>query len=519
MKTDRIRMPSLLGKVTTADDAAQLVRDGMVVGLSGFTKFGDARAVPRALVRRAQSGEKFGIFLMTGASLGSDIDEDLGDAGVILRRLPYQGSPKLRTHINAGRVMYTDQHLSHTGEYMRGNHLPRPDIAIIDATLIDEDGGIVCTTSVGNNALYALNADRIIVEINETHPLGMRGLHDIYMPETRPGRTPIPLTHPGGRIGSASIPVDPEKIAAIVIHQMGDTPSILADADGETDAIAGHLIEFFMHEVKKGRMAQSLLPLQSGVGAVANAVLKGFLDSPFSGLSMFTEVAQDTVLDLLDAGKMDVVSTSSVSLSQPYLDRLHRDVDTLRGKLVLRPQEISNHPELIRRLGVIATNTAIEFDIYGNVNSTHVMGRNIMNGIGGAGDFARNAAYTVFVTKSCAKGGALSSVVPMVTHHDHTEHDVDILVTEQGLADLRGLAPRERARTIIENTAHPAYREVLLDYAREARRKGGHTPHVLARAFALHDRFERTGSMLGQPPRTDEKSIIVEIAPSGRSGH
>ena len=497
MNSERIRMQRLHGKICSADDAAMLIKDGMVVGISGFTKFGDARAVPRALVRRANNGETFRITLMTGASLGSNIDEDLSDAGIMIRRLPYQGSAKLRGHINNGQVLYIDQHLSHTGEYVSFGHIPKPDIAIIDATFIDENGGIVCTTSVGNNSPFALNADKIIVEINETHPIEMFGLHDIYVPGPRPGRKPIPLVHPGDKIGTPTIQVDPSKIAAIVVHQIGDTPVNLAEADDETNAIAEHLIDFLKYEVKKGRMTESLLPLQSGVGAVANAVLRGFGSGPFNGLSMFTEVAQDTAIDLLlDTGKMDVVSTSALSLSQQYLDRVHREASRLQGKLVLRPQEISNHPELVRRLGVISCNTALEFDIYGNVNSTHVLGSKMMNGIGGSGDFARNASYTIFVTKSYAKDGKLSSVVPMVTHHDHTEHDVDILITERGLADLRGLAPRERTKVIIENTAHPDYKELLSDYAREAATKGGQTPHILSKVFSFHERFETTGSML-----------------------
>lgn len=496
MSHERIRMQSLRSKVCSADEAAMLVKDGMVVGISGFTKFGDARAVPRALVRRAQRGDKVAITLMTGASLGSDIDEDLGDAGIIARRLPYMGSANLRGHINKGEVMYLEQHLSHTAEYIRHGHLRKPDIAIIDATFIDENGGIVCTTSVGNNTIFALAADKIIVEINESHAPDMYGLHDIYVPEHRPNRKPIPLMKPEDKIGTPTLQVDPAKIAAIVIHQMDDTPVNLVESDEETNAIAGHLMEFFSYEIQKGRMTDTLMPLQSGVGAVANAVLKGFQDSPFHNLAMYTEVAQDTVLDLLESGKMRVVSTTAMSLSQPYIDRLKTSVKKLHGKLILRPQEISNHPEIIRRLGVIACNTALEFDLYGNVNSTHVGGTRVMNGIGGSGDFARNACYTVFVTKSYAKNGALSSVVPMVSHHDHTEHDVDILITERGLADLRGLAPRERAKVIIENTAHPKYKDMLSDYVKEAFAKGGNTPHVLAKAFACYERYEKTGSML-----------------------
>jgi succinate CoA transferase len=494
MSQDRIRMSGLLNKVCSAEDAAALITDGMVVGMSGFTRFGDAKAVPRALVQRVRAGERLSVTLMTGASIGSNLDEDLSDAGITARRLPYQGSAILRGHINRGEVMYMDQHLSHTGEYIRHGHMRKPDVAVLDATCIDE-AGIVCTTSVGNNALWAATADKVIVEINETHPMDMYGLHDIYTPGAHPGRGPVPIVHPGDRIGSPAIAVPADKIAAIVIHRMGDTPITLEPADEETRAIAGHLIEFLGHEVKKGRLTNSLRPLQSGVGAVANAVFRGFADSPFHGLSMYTEVAQDAVFDLIESGRMEAISTTAFSVTRPYM-RIFDNIRAFHGKVVLRPQEISNSPEVIRRLGLIACNTALEFDIYGNVNSTHVAGTKMMNGIGGSGDFARNAAYTIFVTKSHARNGTISSVVPMVSHHDHTEHDVDVLVTEQGLADLRGLAPRERPAVIIDNTAHPAFRDMLRDYYKEALALGGHTPHVLDRAFFMHQRLARTGTML-----------------------
>ncbi|SBV99240.1 Succinyl-CoA:coenzyme A transferase [uncultured Alphaproteobacteria bacterium] len=492
--SDRIRMKSLLSKVCSAEEAAAMITDGMVVGISGFTKFGDARAVPLALVKRVEAGEKLAVTLMTGASIGSNLDEDLGDHGVIARRLPYMGSGKLREHINAGRTMYLDQHLSHTGEYIRGGGLPKPDIAVLDTTYITEEGGLVCTSSVGNNALWALNADKIIVEINETHPFEMYGLHDIYTVGNRPGRGPIPIINPGDKVGTPFIPIDPKKIVAIVVHQMPDTPvSLSADADAYT--IAGHLMDFFKHEVKKGVLTNTLRPLQSGVGAVANAVFAGFQDSPFHDLTMYTEVAQDAVFDLIDSGKMTAVSTTAISVTKDYM-RIFDDVNKLHGKLVLRPQEISNHPEVIRRLGLISINTALEADIYGNVNSTHVAGTKMMNGIGGSGDFARNAGYTCFVTTSCAKKGKLSSIVPMVSHVDHTEHDVNVICTEQGLADLRGLAPRERSRLIIENCVHPNFKDMMRDYVKEAEALGGHTPHVIGKALSWHQRFLETGSML-----------------------
>ena len=92
----------------------------------------------------------------------------------------------------------------------------------------------------------------------------------------------------------------------------------------------------------------------------------------------------------------------------------------------------------------------------------------MMNGIGGSGDFAGNAFVTTLVTKSIAKVGDISSIVPTVSHVDHPEHDVDLLVTEQGLADLRGRAPRERALTIIGKCVYPMCRDLLRDYFKEA---------------------------------------------------
>ena len=172
-----------------------------------------------------------------------------------------------------------------------------------------------------------------------------------------------------------------------------------------------------------------------------------------------------------------------------------KNIRFYRDHVVLRNQEISNNPELARRLGIVALNTPLECDIYGNANSSHVCGTKMMNGIGGSGDFARNAGLTIFSTESVAKGGAISSIVPMCSHIDHTEHDVHIIVTEQGYADLRWKSPRERAELIIENCAHPDYRPLLREYYRDALKFGGQTPHDLSRAFSFHQRFLETGSM------------------------
>lgn len=503
MFKDRIRSPELEGKVMTAQEAVAFFKDGMNVGMSGFTRAGDCKVMPRALAERAQT-EQLKLNVVTGASLGNDSDGMMAEAGVLARRSPFQVDSVLRRHINEGKVLFTDQHLSLTVEHMRSGNLPAIDIAVIEAVAITETGAIVPTTSVGNSASFAQQAKQIIVELNLSMPVEMEGLHDIYVPEARPNRQPIELTDVDQRIGSTAIQVDPSRIVGIVVTDALDSPSSVLPPDEETQAIAGHIIEFLKGEVDAGRMSHSLLPLQVGIGTIANAVTYGLLDSPFTDLKMYSEVLQDSAIAMLDSGQLSFASASSLTLSAPKMAQFLEGLENYRDKLVLRPQEISNHPELVRRLGIIAINTALEFDIYGNVNSTHVCGTHMMNGIGGSGDFARNAHLSIFVSKSVAKDGAISSVVPMVSHVDHCEHDVAVLVSEWGLADLRGLAPRERARVIIEKCAHPDYRPALLDYVERASQRGGHTPHILEEALSWHVRFQQEGTMKQEQFQTQE---------------
>ncbi|MBO3758850.1 acetyl-CoA hydrolase/transferase family protein [Ciceribacter sp. L1K22] len=495
MLRDRIRHKSLLDRVITADQAAAMIRDGMTVGMSGFTRAGEAKAVPLALAERART-DPLKITLITGASLGNDLDRTLAEAHVTARRMPFQSDPGLRKLINAGEVMFIDQHLSETVEQLRTGQLQPVDIAVIEAVAILEHGGIVPTTSVGNSASFAILADKVIVELNMSQPTTLEGLHDIFIPQRRPSRMPIPVVTADSRIGLPYIPVPPEKIAGIVISEKHDSFANVDKPDDDTRAIAGHLTDFLLNEVHKGRMGYDLQPLQAGIGTIANAVLHGFIDAPFHDLKMYSEVLQDSTFELLDSGKLTFASGSSITLSSEMNAHILPRLAEYKHHLILRPQEISNHPEVIRRLGLICINTALEFDIYGNVNSTHVGGTHMMNGIGGSGDFARNAYMSIFVTKSTAKKGTISSVVPMVSHVDHTEHDVDILITEKGLADLRGLAPRERAEVIIRNCVHEDYRDALADYFDRARARGGQTPHVIEEALSWHVALRERGTMM-----------------------
>ena len=501
--SERISCSVLQNKVVSAEVAATFVHPGDRVGMSGFTGAGCPKLLPTAIAERAREhharGEDFRIDLWTGASTSPGVDGVLAEAHALNRRLPYMSDPTLRREINVGEVDYLDPHLSHSAQHMWFGFYGNLDVAVVEVAAILPDGRLVPSSSVGNNKTWLEQADRVILEVNHWQPRSFEGFHDVYYKTALPPRRlPIPITQPDQRIGEPYLHVDLDKVVAVVETNAPDRNSPFAPVDETSTAIAGHVVDFLSQEVAAGRMPAELLPLQSGVGNVANAVLAGLGRSEFSNLSAFTEVLQDSMLDLLDDGTLSFASATSFGLSDAGATRFNANIEKYRGKIVLRSEEISNHPELVRRLGLICMNGMIEADIYGNVNSTHVMGSSVMNGIGGSGDFTRNAFLNFFLSPSTAKGGAISTIVPMATHVDHTEHDVMVIVTEQGLADLRGLSPRRRSRLVIEKCAHPDYKDALLDYverAERARPNALHTPHLLSEAFSLHQRFIETGSM------------------------
>ncbi|HWQ25859.1 MAG TPA: acetyl-CoA hydrolase/transferase family protein [Chlorobaculum sp.] len=498
----RVLNKALQSRIMSAEQAASLIPSGVNVGMSGFTGSGYPKSVPQALAKRISdvnsTGQKFRISVWTGASTAPELDGALAEADGVEMRLPYQSDPICRKRINAGQMEYLDIHLSHVAQFVWFGFLGKLDIAVVEVAGILEDGRLIPSSSIGNNKTWLDQADKVILEVNSWQNPRLEGMHDIYYGTALPPhRLPIPLVHPDDRIGDQYFRCDPDKIIAIVETDSPDRNSPFSPPDENSNLIAGHILEFFEHEVKKGRLPKNLLPLQSGVGNIANAVMAGLNSGPFDNLTAYTEVLQDGMLDMLRSGKLTMASATAFSLSDAGLEEFTRNIEKYRDKIVLRPQEISNHPEIIRRLGILAMNGIIEADIYGNVNSTHVMGSAIMNGIGGSGDFARNAYISIFMTPSQAKNGQISCIVPMASHVDHTEHDVQVLVTEQGLADLRGLSPNQRAKVIIENCAHPNFKDALLDYHDRALKHsfGKHTPHLLDEALSWHQRNLSVGHM------------------------
>ncbi len=485
-------------KFITAEEAAGYIKNGDVIGFSGFTPAGAAKAVPTAIAEKAKKehteGKEFKVGVITGASTGDSLDGQLARAEAISFRTPYQSHPDLRNLINAGKAEFFDQHLSTVAQNIRYGFLGKINWAIIEACDINENGDIILTSSVGVTPSICRVADYVIVELNEFHPKALKGIHDIYEPEDPPYRKPIPVMNVEDRIGSEVLHVDPDKILGVVLNNKADEVKGFEKKDSLTDKIGENVANFLAGELKAGRIPASFLPIQSGVGNIANAVLGALgRNSDIPSFKMYTEVIQDSVIDLMQEDAIKFASGCSLTVSPDKLKTIYDNLDFFHPRLVLRPQEISNHPEIARRLGIISINTAIEVDLFGNVNSTQVLGSKMMNGIGGSGDFTRNAYISIFTCPSVAKGGGISAIVPMVTHVDHSEHSVQVIITEFGVADLRAKSPNARLESIIDNCVHPDYKEILRDYVKI----GGlaHTPQTLHACFGMHVEFQKSGDM------------------------
>ena len=485
-------------KIISAAEAASYVKHGYNVGLSGFTPAGSPKAVAPEIAKIAEAehaaGRPFQISIFTGASTGDSTDGELIRAQALRYRAPYTTNSDFRKSVNAGNVAYNDIHLSQMAQELRYGYFGKLDIAIIEACDVTPDGKVYLTAGAGISPTIARMADQVIIELNSAHSKECIGLHDVYEPLDPPYRREIPIYKPSDRIGTPYLQIDPKKIIGIVEVNIPDEARGFTAPDAVTDKIGQNVADFLLSDMKRGIIPPTFLPLQSGVGNIANAVLAALgREESIPAFEMYTEVIQDAVIDLIRAGRVKFGSTCSLSVTNECLQSIYDNFDFFKDKLVIRPSEISNNPEIVRRLGIISMNTAIEADIYGNVNSTHVAGTKMMNGIGGSGDFTRNAYISIFSCPSVAKEGKISAIVPMVSHHDHTEHDVNILITEQGIADLRGKSPEERAKVIIENCAHPDYKQLLWDYLKIASK--GHTSHCISAALAMHDTLLKKGDM------------------------
>ena len=481
----------------TAEEAASRIQSGMTLATSGFAAAGYPKAVLHALADRARSGEEIRVNFINSSNLGTEVESEWAETLLPSRLAPFQMTPKCAGAINKGSIEYVEMPLSRVAGAVRDGSLGEIDVAVIEALRITQENELVLTSGVGLSPLFVDHARQIIVEINTSQPEELDGMHDIYRPGTGPGKAPIPLRGVSEKIGSTKLSFDPRKLLAVVVTDDKGVDVKYADPDALVQKFADNLFNFLEIERKRNPQWRSKLPpIQSGIGNMANNLVKAFARTDFKDLEFFCGLLQEANVELLAFGQAICASGSSVHTTERVRELFCSDPRFYRERITLRPIEVSNCAEIIDRMGIVAMNSAVEIDLYGNANLSHIMGSKVVNGTGGGTTFAHNAGLSLMLLPSTGKGGDISTIVPKAAVQDICAHYIDVVITDVGVADLRGKTPVERAKEIIHNCVSPIYRDALADYLRKSiEQVGGHEPQLLDECFEWHRRFRETGSM------------------------
>ncbi|GAB7093194.1 acetyl-CoA hydrolase/transferase family protein [Halolamina litorea] len=467
-----------------AEAAAEAIGTEDTVLVSGFGGVGYPKATLPAFAAR---DEDAALTVVSGGGVGQEVDDVLIEADKLARRYPFQTQAASREAINSREVAFHDRHISRVGDEVRLGEFGDPDVAVIEAVSVGEDW-LVPSTSIGHTPSFVAAADRLIVEVNEAQPEELERVHDVFQRDLPPNRDPIPVTGATERVADARVPFDPEKLVAVVETEQADDPYEFRDPTDADLAIADNLGDFLEAEIERNPVLAESVYLQFGVGSLGNALMGELSGIDFGDREVvyFGEVFQDGLLDALDEDLLAGASATSLALSEAGQERLFDGIDRYADDVVLRSADVSNNPALIERFGVVGVNSAVDVDLYGNANATHIGGTDVVSGIGGGGDFNRNCRLGVIALPSTAAGGDVSRIVPQVPHVDHTEHDHSVIVTEHGVADLRGLSPDERMTALIE-VADPSFRDELRAYHDRATAAPGHVPFDPETAFDWRD--------------------------------
>jgi len=483
---ERILLPEMLDLVMSAEEAASMVKSGMTICTSGFGT-GYPKAIPTAL---SASKHAKNLTLVNGAARGEMHLGAMATSGILDRFSGFLYNENARNEVNAGNLKFTDYHLGQLISKIRNGVYGAVDYAIVECCKIREDGSIVPTLSAGTSEAIVDAAEKILLEINLSVPAEVEGFHDF-------GVDPYAIINsPADRLGVPYIKIDTSKVAGIVITDIPDTDLYYPDIAPIYSEIAGRIVELLDKEIAEGRLPEKFT-FQSGMGVVANCVMLGLMNKGYKGLKMYTEVMSDQALYAIKEGIIAEATTTTLDITPLFFDDVFNNLEFYKERIVMRPLDMTNGATQILANELVSMNTAWEADIYGNVNSSHAMGTHMINGLGGSNDFSRNSKLSIFSTPSTAKRGLISCIVPMVPHVDSTEHDVDVIATEWGYADLRGKSPKERVNLIIDNCAHPDFRKALHEYYDGAVALCGpcQTPHDLSKALSWHQRYLETGTM------------------------
>ena len=490
----RIKDVDLLDKVMDAEDAVKkFVAGSKAIAISGMTGTGYPKVVPRAMSEYVErTGEKFDVVVYGAGTVGVDLEEHLSRIG-IRRRFPIGASAEVtRKLVNSREFEAYDMWLTEYSRWLRDDVLTRRfsgiDIAIVEATGVTEEG-LVLGTSVDAIPVFIEKARGVIVELSLVKPY-MLGLHDIYVPKIN---EVIPVRSVLDRIGDRVVKIPKSKVMAVVPSTIDDQRGAYSPGGDIDRRVVENIVDFLSKEANEDpNLRTDYVTLQPAAGPIASLLADRIHEIGFS-LSIWGEIASVRWLKTL-SGNVKAISGSAI-YTLPGDERLreefYENIDEFKDRVVLRPQAISNSPEIISRFYHINVQQAIEVDVYGQVNITYIGDRFIV-GVGGSGDHAK-ASYITIVALPSITGSGLPRVVPLVYHVDLVDHDVDIIVTDQGWADLRGLSPLEKARAIIEECAHPSYKDILWDYLETVVKKTGHRPVDLRKAVEFREKLFASG--------------------------
>ena len=439
-------------KIMSSDDVLKKVlKHAKTIAFGGMGGQSVPKIIPGIIGENSESFTD--LTLYTGGGTTKSFEEKISKAG-IGRRFYYLSDLESRSAVNAGKILIMDYSVSKYSRLLNSNPATKIDVAVFEATSIEKDG-VVLSLSVDSTPSLVDASKKVIIELNMKKP-NLNGLHDIY---TAKDGEIIPLTKTSQRIGSRYLKIAPKKIGAIIYSNEDEgNASSYGSAPLEISEISNNVWEVLRDHIK----FRNSMPLQVGAGSVASSLVD---NSPFDKLKIWCEIAPTKWADYLDS-KIAAISASAlynIPGDENYTRKFLDHYNEYTGKVVLRPNNITNSPELISRLGVIVIQQAVEIDIFGAVNVSHING-NIHNGVGGSIDFCSNGKYVVVVLPSTANKGRKSRIVPMSNCIDVPRYMVDFVVTEIGITDLRWKDPRERAISIINNCAHPKFRDLLLKY-------------------------------------------------------
>ena len=421
-------------KLTSPAEIAKYIESGYVC--ASPSALCEPRAIVKAIGDRARAGELTGVTHHSIISQENDdfLSEEL--AGKYSYVSWFTSGAKAKEGIKKGYIDYMPCHYSEVPLLWRED-MPKLDALYMVCSPMDKHGylslGVTCSEALAmiDKAKY------IFVEVNPkwTRTHGVNFIHISKITKLCENEFDVP------ELASAPITPDDEKI---------------------------------------GQMIADLVPngatIQLGIGGIPNAVGAALMDK--KDLGIHTEMFTDSMVDLIEAGvvtndKKALHRGKSIAAFAWGSKKMYDFMDD-NPALEMLPVDYINNPYTVGQMdNFISVNSCIEIDFLGQACAESIGYRNF-SGSGGQLDFVRGCILSkggksFIAIKSTAKKGEISKIKPMLTPGSAVttgKNDIDYVVTEFGVARLRGKTASQRAKALIE-IAHPKFREELLSEAKK----------------------------------------------------